>query len=72
MKINISELKEQIKKEGRVILKNFGTFELKKVEAKTVRNNLLGHGELVIVPEHLTVKFKCSKHFFDEDNNDDD
>jgi nucleoid DNA-binding protein len=50
---------ETLVQEGRVELRNFGVFEVKKRKPRPARNPKTG--EVVSVPERRTVRFKAGK-----------
>ena len=54
---------ESILKEGKATLPNFGTFKVKKTEARTARNPRTG--EKVFVPERFVVRFKPARKLKD-------
>ena len=48
---------ETLVSEGRIELRNFGVFEVRKRKARKARNPRTG--EAVAVPEHLAISFKA-------------
>jgi nucleoid DNA-binding protein len=50
---------ESILKEGKATLPNFGTFKIKRTEARTARNPRTG--EKVFVPDRNVIRFKPAR-----------
>jgi nucleoid DNA-binding protein len=50
---------ETLVREGRIELRNFGVFEVRKRKARKARNPRTG--EAVAVPEHLAISFKAGR-----------
>lgn len=55
-----------IRKDKKVLISNFGTFEVVKRQAKSVINPL--NGEKIVVPEYRKVLFKPSDHLIEQIN----
>ena len=61
--MSLESIKEQLKEKGRVIIQEFGTFEVKIQGPRKWRSPFID--EIVDIPEKRTVVFKASKNFFD-------
>ena len=66
--IILKEIKETLKRNERVELRNFGVFSTKIQKARISRNPKTG--EKVNTPEKKTIHFKMAKDLFKKLNND--
>ncbi len=68
IEIILKEMKETLKRDERVELRNFGTFRTNVQKASIRRNPKTG--EKVSVPAKKTIKWKMSKDLFKKLNNE--
>lgn len=61
-KITVEEMKEALKKDGRITVQGFGAFEIKETKERKGRHPKTGE-EITIQPKQYVV-FRMSKSFF--------
>jgi len=65
--MTMDSLRTHVRKDGKINIRNFGTFKIVKKKARTQR---LPNGKIIQVPARSAVKFLPSKNFLKPTNNE--
>lgn len=65
--MTMDSLRMHVRKDGKINIRNFGTFKIVKKKARLKR---LPNGKVIQVPAHSVVRFLPSKNFLKPTNNE--